>query len=108
MKEEAGIFSISDIVEYSSGSVVSKSFLKKPGGNISFFAFDKGEGLSEHTTPHEALIQIIDGAATISINKIPYQLSQGQCILLPANIPHAVFAEEKFKMMLVMIKVSEK
>ena len=91
-------------VEYADGSVVSKTIIKKPTGNITLFAFDKGEGLAEHTTPHEALVQLLDGKAEITIGGTPYNLQTGQSIILPANIPHSLKAHEKFKMMLTMIK----
>lgn len=91
-------------IEYSVGSVVSKTIVKKPAGNITLFAFDKGEGLAEHSSPHEALVQLLDGKAEITIGEIPYNLQSGQSIILPANIPHSLKANEKFKMMLTMIK----
>ncbi len=91
-------------IAYAEKSVVSKTILKKSTGNITLFAFDKGEGLAEHTTPHEALVQILDGKGEISIGGNPHHLQTGQCIVLPANIPHSVKASEKFKMMLTMIK----
>ncbi len=91
-------------IEYAGGSVVSKTILKKPGGNITLFAFDKGEGLAEHSSPYEALVQLLDGSAEITIGETPYQLHTGQGIILPANIPHSLKANEPFKMMLTMIK----
>ncbi len=98
------IFDLSESVEYSNGSVVSKTIRKKTTGNLSLFAFDKGQGLSEHSAPFDAIIQIIDGNAEISIDKKPYNLIRGQFIIMPANIPHSVFAHERFKMLLIMIK----
>jgi quercetin dioxygenase-like cupin family protein len=91
-------------IEYADGSVVSKTILKKPTGNITLFAFDKGEGLAEHSSPFEALIQLLDGKAEITIGETSYHLQAGQNIILPANIPHSLKANEKFKMMLTMIK----
>ncbi|MGB3007995.1 MAG: cupin domain-containing protein [Chitinophagaceae bacterium] len=102
--ESASIFSAAENVDYAEKSVVSKTIIKKPNGTVTIFSFDKGEGLSEHSAPHEALIQIIDGAAEISIGGQPYILLAGQCIILPANIPHSLKATEKFKMILTMIK----
>ena len=93
-----------DSIVYADKSVVSKTILKKSTGNITLFAFDKGEGLAEHTTSHEAMLQILDGKAEITIGGNHNDLQTGQCIILPANIPHAVKATEKFKMMLTMIK----
>jgi quercetin dioxygenase-like cupin family protein len=83
---------------------VSKTIVKKPAGNITLFAFDKGEGLAEHSSPHEALVQLLDGKAEIIIGGTPHNLKAGQNIILPANIPHALKATERFKMMLTMIK----
>jgi quercetin dioxygenase-like cupin family protein len=91
-------------IEYANGSVVSKTILKKSTGNITLFAFDMGEGLTEHTSPYEALVQLLDGNAEITIGGTPYNLQTGQSIILPANIPHSLKANEKFKMMLTMIK----
>jgi quercetin dioxygenase-like cupin family protein len=91
-------------IEYAGGSVVSKTILKKPTGNITLFAFDKGEGLAEHSSPYEALVQLLDGSAEITVGETPYHLHAGQSIILPANIPHSLKANEQFKMMLTMIK----
>jgi quercetin dioxygenase-like cupin family protein len=91
-------------IEYAVGSVVSKTILKKQAGNITLFAFDKGEGLAEHSSPYEALVQLLDGSAEIKIGETPYKLHAGQGIILPANIPHSLKAIEPFKMMLTMIK----
>ncbi|MDH5610499.1 MAG: cupin domain-containing protein [Cyclobacteriaceae bacterium] len=93
-----------DQIEYMDHSVVSKTIIKKPAGNITLFAFDKGEGLAEHSSPHEAIVQLLDGKAEIMIGGTPYLLGSGQCIILPANVPHALKANERFKMMLTMIK----
>ena len=97
-------FSPADAVGYADGSVVSKTILKKPSGNITLFSFDAGEGLSEHSSPHEALVHILDGSAEISIAGAAQTVQAGQCIILPGNVPHALKAVERFKMMLVMIK----
>jgi quercetin dioxygenase-like cupin family protein len=102
--ESSRTFILSDIIEYAANSVVSKTIIKKSTGNITMFAFDEGEGLSEHTAPFDAVVQILDGKAEITIDKITSVLQAGQCIILPANIPHALKANEKFKMMLTMIK----
>ena len=98
------VFIPKEEIDYAENSVVSKIIIKKPAGNITLFAFDKEEGLSEHSSPHEALIHGIDGKAEITIGGNIYILLQGNCIILPANIPHSVKAIEKFKMMLTMIK----
>lgn len=102
--ETSGTFVAADSIEYAGGSVVSKTIVKKPAGNITLFAFDKGEGLAEHSSPHEALVQLLDGKAEITIGGTSYNLQTGQGIILPANIPHSLKANEKFKMMLTMIK----
>ncbi|HEY9123635.1 MAG TPA: cupin domain-containing protein [Bacteroidales bacterium] len=95
---------LSNAVAYADKSVVSKQLLKAPSGNITLFAFDKGEGLSEHTAPFDAFVEILDGKAEITIGGIKHSLTTGQFIIMPANVPHALSAVEKFKMMLVMIK----
>jgi quercetin dioxygenase-like cupin family protein len=91
-------------IAYADGSVVSKTIVKKPTGNITLFAFDEGEGLAEHSSPHEALVQILDGTAEITIGGMPHNVNSGQCIILPSNVSHSLKANEKFKMMLTMIK----
>jgi len=98
------IISLKDSVEYQNGSVVSKEILKSEGGTVTIFAFDTGQGLSEHAAPFNALAQIIDGEAQINIEKISYALTEGQMIELPANKPHSLKASKRFKMLLVMIK----
>jgi quercetin dioxygenase-like cupin family protein/uncharacterized glyoxalase superfamily protein PhnB len=97
-------FSLDASVEYALKSIVSKSIIKKPGGSVTLFAFDKGEGLSEHTTPFEALIQVIDGEAEITIGGVVHLVKTGQSIILPPDVPHAVKAVERFKMVLTMVK----
>lgn len=97
-------FSLKESVSYADGSVVSKQSIKQKGGNVTFFAFDKGEGLSEHTAPFDAMVVVIEGLAKITIDGQPYELTEGEAIVMPAHVPHAVFATEKFKMMLVMVK----
>lgn len=98
------IFDAADSIAYADGAVISKTILKKPSGNITLFSFDAGEGLSEHTTPHEALLQVLDGSVDITIGGETHSLSAGQSLILPANVPHALKAVERFKMMLTMIK----
>ncbi|MCD4729988.1 MAG: cupin domain-containing protein [Bacteroidales bacterium] len=90
-------------VDYSAEGIVSKRVLQKEKGNVSLFAFDKDQQLSEHSAPFDALIQVLDGKARIMIDGKPYELTTGQSIIMPANIPHAVYAIEKFKMLLTMI-----
>jgi len=102
--EKGKAFDFNDSVEYSDGGIVSKTVLKKETGNISLFSFDKGEALSEHTAPFDAMIQVVDGKGEIIIGGKSNILETGQTIIMPANIPHAVKAVEKFKMVLTMIK----
>jgi quercetin dioxygenase-like cupin family protein len=102
--EKAKKFDFTNSVDYSDKAVVSKHILKKETGTISLFAFDKGEGLSEHTAPFDALVCVIDGTGDIIINGSSNILNAGESIIMPANISHAVKAVEKFKMVLVMIK----
>ena len=91
-------------IEYQEGSVVSKVVLAKETGNITLFAFDKGQGLSEHTAPFDAFVYIMDGTAEITISGEKHILKQGDMIIMPANEPHALDAVEQFKMMLVKIR----
>jgi len=102
--EKGKRFSFANSISYTEKAVVSKHILKKETGNISLFAFDKGEGLSVHTTPFDALVLIVDGKADIIINGVSNILEIGESIIMPANIPHALKAVEKFKMLLTMIK----
>ena len=95
---------INEIVDYQSDAVVSKTLIKKEKGTATVFAFDKGQGLSEHTAPFDALVQIIDGKADIILDGNSNIMKTGEMIIMPANVPHALKAIEKFKMMLVMIK----
>ncbi len=102
--ENAEIYSLVNSVEYDDGAVVSKIIRKNEAGNITLFAFDKDQALSEHSAPFDAMVTILDGTAIITIDKKPYELNAGDMIIMPADIPHAVNAKEKFKMMLVMLK----
>lgn len=97
-------FQVAESVSYSAQAVVSKAVLKKETGNVTLFAFEKGEGLSEHTAPFDAMVHILDGIAEIKIGGNPHVLNTGEAIIMPANIPHALKAIERFKMMLIMIK----
>ena len=101
-------FELAASVGYSAQSVVSKQLIKKETGNVTLFAFDKGEGLSEHTAPFDALVTILDGKAEIIIGGVSNLLETSEAIIMPANIPHALKAIEKFKMMLVMIREANK
>lgn len=97
-------FSFIAEVDYSSGGIVSKNVLKRPTGNISLFAFDKGESLSTHTAPFDATIQVLEGRVRIVIGGEPHDLASGETIIMPASIPHSVEATERCKIVLTMIK----
>ena len=92
------------LVEYAADSIVSKTILDKPVGTITLFAFDKGQKLNEHTAPYDAVVQVIDGSAQLTIGGEDVRVSAGEIIIMPANVPHAVVAEERFKMLLTMIR----
>ena len=93
-----------DMVGYQDGAVVSRTVLKQPAGNVTLFAFDVGQELSEHTAPYDALVQVLDGEAEITIAGRPHRLRAGDMIVMPATQPHAVKAAARFKMMLTMIR----
>ena len=95
---------LTGLLDYQSGSVVSRTLVKKKTGTMTLFAFDEGEGLSEHSTPHDAVVEVLDGTVSITIGGVPHEVSAGEALLLPANIPHALKAVTRFKMMLVMIR----
>lgn len=93
-----------ELVSYQDGAVVSREIVKKPTGNVTIFAFDEGQGLSEHTAPFDALVQVVEGEAEIIISGQPHHVHGGEMILMPAGQPHALKAIAKFKMILVMIR----
>jgi len=95
---------LGELLEYQDSSIVSRVLLKNNGGTVTLFAFDLGEGLSEHTAPFEALVFVIDGEAEVEIAGRAYSVRTGETITLPANIPHAVKAATRFKMLLTMIR----
>lgn len=101
---EPQVSMLNDLVAYQEGSVVSRQLVKKPAGNVTMFAFAAGEGLSEHTAPFDALVLVTDGAAAVTIDGRPYAVRSGESLLLPAHRPHALHADQPFKMMLVMIR----
>jgi quercetin dioxygenase-like cupin family protein len=100
-------YKLLDLASYSEGSIVSRTLIKSKSGNITFFAFAKGQGLSEHTAPFNAFVHLLDGAAQVKIGEDVLKLSAGEVIILPANIPHALQAVEDFKMALIMIRDKE-
>ena len=101
-------FRFSDEIEYADGAIVSKTVIKRETGNVSLFAFDKGESLSEHTAPFDAMVEIVDGSGDIIVNGVSNIVKEGEAIIMPAGIPHAVKAPQKFKMVLTMIKDAKK
>jgi quercetin dioxygenase-like cupin family protein len=95
---------LAESVEYRADSVVSKTIIKKATGTVTLFAFDEGEGLSEHTAPFDAMVQVLDGEAEIVVGGTTYNVASGESIVMPADIPHALKAIQRFKMLLTMIK----
>ncbi|MDD2603003.1 MAG: cupin domain-containing protein [Prevotella sp.] len=102
--EKKTVLDILSLINYAEGGIVSKEFEHSSAGNITLFAFDKGQKLSEHTAPYDALLQILDGKAEIVIDMQTFQLNDGQMIIIPQGAPHAINATEQFKMILTMIK----
>ena len=102
--QKSAVLDLSGMVEYSEGGVISKQVLKNDAGNVTLFSFDEGQGLSEHTAPFDALVQILDGEAEIRIDGQPFRLKAGESIIMPAGIRHALHAVKRFKMLLTMIK----
>lgn len=92
------------LIDYQPGSVVSRTLIQKDTGTVTLFAFDKGEGLSEHTAPFDAMVYILDGTASITISGKTYTAGTGEMLLMPAGEPHGLQAAERFKMLLIMIK----
>lgn len=95
---------INQTINYQEGSVVSKEVVNKPTGTVTLFAFDKGQGLSEHTAPYDAFVIITEGAAEITVSGVKYEVNAGEMLLMPAGSPHALKALQSFKMVLTMIK----
>ncbi len=98
------VLHMADLAAYQDGSVVSRQITKEEAGNITLFAFDEGQELSEHTAPYDALVHVLDGEVEVRIAGKPYSLKSGDAIIMPANDPHALKALTKFKMLLTMIK----
>ncbi len=104
MSEENTVAKLSELIRYKKGSVVSQEIINKPTGTVTLFAFDKGQGLSEHKAPFDALVYIIDGKAEITISGKLNKAKEGEFIIIPANQPHSLKAIERFKMILTMIR----
>ena len=101
---EGQVVRLDTLATYQEGSVVSRQLVKNGSGSVTLFAFDRGEGLSEHTTPHDALVMVLDGRADVTVLGVTRAVSAGEAILLPGGKPHAVAAPERFTMALVMLK----
>lgn len=102
--ETSKSFDLKKLIEYSNDSIVSRTIAESKAGTLTVFAFDTGQGLSEHSAPFDAIVQVIDGNGEFTIGGVPVKVSAGQIIIMPANVPHAVRAVKKFKMLLTMIK----
>ena len=102
--EHSNVFRFSENVEYSADGIISKRIIDRPAGTVTLFSFDKGQRLSTHSAPYDAMVQVVEGKAEIVINEQPFTLGTGDSIIMPAGIPHAVNAVERFKMILTMIK----
>jgi quercetin dioxygenase-like cupin family protein len=105
--DKAKTYALAESITYADGAIVSKIISKNDAGNLTLFAFDKEQNLSEHTAPFDAIIQVVEGKAEVHIDGKPYEVNAGEFIIMPANIPHAVDAIEKFKMLLIMLKAKE-
>ena len=104
IKPEAITVTLKDAIAYSNGSVVSKTLFDKKTGTLTLFSFDAGQGLSEHTAPFDAVVQILDGEAELTVGSKVIKAESGQLVIMPANIPHSVRAVTRFKMLLTMIR----
>jgi quercetin dioxygenase-like cupin family protein len=100
----AQVVRLVDLVDYQDASVVSRTIIDRPAGTVTLFAFDEGQGLSEHTAPFDALVYVADGEAEVTISGKPFLLREGELMIMPAKRPHSVRAVKKFKMVLVMIR----
>lgn len=102
--ETSKVVTVKDEIAYENKGVVSKTLVEKKTGTVTLFAFDKGQGLSEHSAPFDAMVQVVEGKGQFTIGKDKVIVSGGELVIMPADIPHAVFAVEKFKMLLTMIR----
>lgn len=104
MNDDIKLGLLADMIDYQKESVVSKTIIDKKTGTVTLFAFDQGQALSEHTAPFDALVQVLDGEVEIKISGSPFNLKEGEMIIMPANNPHALKAVKRFKMLLTMIR----
>lgn len=98
------IVHLAEYVDYAEGSIVSRALVQKPVGSVTLFAFDVGQSLSEHTAPYDAFVQVLDGEGELVVGGTPLHVKSGDTVLMPANVPHAVNATQRFKMLLTMIR----
>jgi len=98
------VIGLASSIDYADGAVISKTFLDKKAGTLTLFSFDQGQGLSEHVSPYDATVLITEGEATLVIGGKPLSVKAGEMVIMPANVPHAVQADKRFKMLLVMIR----
>ncbi len=105
--DRAKVYNVRDSIEYQDNSIVSKTVIDEETGTVTLFAFDEGQNLSEHSAPHEAMVQVIDGVGEYTIGEETYIVEEGEIIIIPASVPHSVRAPEKFKMVLTMIEQKE-
>jgi quercetin dioxygenase-like cupin family protein len=103
-KPEAKTTQLVNLIDYQEGSVVSRTIIDKEGGTVTLFAFDEGQGLSEHTAPYDAMVHVLEGEAKVTISGKAIMVKQDEVIIMPANQPHALFAVSRFKMLLTMIR----
>lgn len=103
-KSVAQVLRLADLAHYQEGSVVSRTIIDRKAGTVTLFAFDEGQGLSEHTAPFDALVYLLDGEAEVVISGKPLRLKKGDMVIMPANKPHALSAVKRFKMILTMIR----
>ncbi|MCG2827913.1 cupin domain-containing protein [Methanothermobacter sp. K4] len=104
MEIKGKVLKLNELIDYQDDSVVSREIIRKDTGTVTLFAFDRGQGLSEHTAPFDVMVQVIDGEAEITISGEKNRVAAGEMIIMPANEPHAVMAVEPFKMLLTMIR----
>ena len=100
----AQVVHLAELVQYADGSIVSRALVQKPVGSITLFAFDAGQGLNEHTAPYDAYVQVLDGEGQLVVGGKTIDVRLGDTVLMPANVPHAVLAPQRFKMLLTMIR----
>lgn len=102
--EKGKVFAANNVIDYAEGGVVSKEFVHNAAGSVTVFSFDKGQGLSEHTAPFDALIQVIDGIMQLNVEGTDHQIHTGESFVIPAGARHSVQANERFKMLITMIR----